>query len=80
VLSSQIAGKPPERIRETNIPITTIGQDAAGAIRAALTERELEIFTLLVERQEQSADRTRTLAQHKDRLEPHQKHPRQTPP
>ena len=46
VLSSQIAGKLLERIRETDIPITT-SQDAAGAIRAALTERELEIFTLL---------------------------------
>ena len=46
VLSSQIAGKLLERIRETDIPITT-SQDAANAIRAALTERELEIFTLL---------------------------------
>jgi DNA-binding NarL/FixJ family response regulator len=46
VLSSQIAGKLLERIRETDIPITT-SQDAASAIRAALTERELEIFTLL---------------------------------
>ena len=47
VLSSQIAGKLLERIRESHIPITTTSQDAAGAIRAALTERELEIFTLL---------------------------------
>jgi len=46
VLSSQIAGKLLERIRETDIPITS-SQDAANAIRAALTERELEIFTLL---------------------------------
>jgi DNA-binding NarL/FixJ family response regulator len=47
VLSSQIAGKLLERIRETDIPVTATSQDAAGAIRAALTERELEIFTLL---------------------------------
>jgi DNA-binding NarL/FixJ family response regulator len=46
VLSSQIAGKLLERIRETGIPLTT-SQDAAGAIRAALTERELEIFKRL---------------------------------
>jgi two-component system, NarL family, nitrate/nitrite response regulator NarL len=47
VLSSQIAGKLLERIRETNIPTTATSRDAAAAIRAALTERELEIFTLL---------------------------------
>jgi DNA-binding NarL/FixJ family response regulator len=47
VLSSQIAGKLLERIRETDIPITASTQDAASAIRTALTERELEIFTLL---------------------------------
>ncbi len=47
VLSSQIAGKLLDRIRETGIPITAGSQDAAGAIRAALTKRELEIFTLL---------------------------------
>lgn len=46
VLSSQIAGKLLDRVRQTDIPITA-SQDAATAIRAALTERELEIFTQL---------------------------------
>ena len=47
VLSPKIAGKLLQRIRERDIPITANGQDAATAIRAALTERELEIFTKL---------------------------------
>ncbi len=47
VLSSQIAGKLLDRIRERDIPITASSQDAASAIRAALTERELAIFTRL---------------------------------
>jgi DNA-binding NarL/FixJ family response regulator len=47
VLSPQIAGKLLQRIRERDIPITSASQDAAGAIRAALTERELEIFERL---------------------------------
>lgn len=47
VLSPEIAGKLLERIREREIPITASGQDAASAIRAALTERELEIFSQL---------------------------------
>jgi DNA-binding NarL/FixJ family response regulator len=47
VLSSQIAGKLLERIRERDIPVTVDSDDAASAIRAALTVRELEIFTLL---------------------------------
>ncbi|MGO9902298.1 MAG: response regulator [Solirubrobacteraceae bacterium] len=44
VLSPQIAGKLLERIRELDIPVKTI-HNAAVAIRAVLTERELEIFT-----------------------------------
>jgi NarL family two-component system response regulator LiaR len=47
VLSPQIAGKLLQRIRELDIPTTSVNHAAAGAIRAALTERELEIFTLL---------------------------------
>lgn len=47
VLSSQIAGKLLDRIRERDIPVTAASQDAASAIRAALTERELAIFTRL---------------------------------
>jgi DNA-binding NarL/FixJ family response regulator len=47
VLSSQIAGKLLERIRERDIPVTTTSHDAASAIRAALTMRELEIFSRL---------------------------------
>jgi DNA-binding NarL/FixJ family response regulator len=47
VLSSQIAGKLLQRIRERDIPVTTSSQDAATAIRAALTARELEIFEQL---------------------------------
>ena len=46
VLSSQIAGKLLQRIRELDLPVRT-GDTAALAIRAALTERELEIFTRL---------------------------------
>jgi DNA-binding NarL/FixJ family response regulator len=47
VLSSQIAGKLLERIRERDIPVTADSESAAVAIRAALTVRELEIFTRL---------------------------------
>ncbi len=47
VLSPQIAGKLLQRIRDRELPITANGQDAADAIRAALTERELEIFSKL---------------------------------
>jgi DNA-binding NarL/FixJ family response regulator len=47
VLSPQIAGRLLQRIREREIPITANSQDAATAIRAALTKRELEIFTRL---------------------------------
>ncbi len=46
VLSSQIAGKLLQRIRELDIPIKST-DSAALAIRAALTQRELEIFTQL---------------------------------
>ena len=44
VLSPQIAGKLLVRIRERDIPVTATGKNAAMAIRAALTVRELEIF------------------------------------
>lgn len=47
VLSPQVAGKLLERIRDRLLPITEDGQDAADAIRATLTERELEIFVRL---------------------------------
>jgi DNA-binding NarL/FixJ family response regulator len=47
VLSSQIAGKLLERIRERDISVTASGRTAAVAIRAALTVRELEIFQRL---------------------------------
>jgi DNA-binding NarL/FixJ family response regulator len=47
VLSPQVAGALLERIRERDIPVTASSHDAAGAIRAVLTTRELEIFTLL---------------------------------
>ena len=47
VISSQIAGKVLQRIRERDIPVTTTSDNAASAIRAALTERELEIFERL---------------------------------
>ena len=46
VLSPQIAGKLLQRIRERDIPVTNT-DSAAIAIRAALTDRELEIFTRL---------------------------------
>jgi DNA-binding NarL/FixJ family response regulator len=46
VLSPQIAGKLLQRIRELDIPVKST-DGAAGAIRAALTDRELEIFTRL---------------------------------
>jgi DNA-binding NarL/FixJ family response regulator len=47
VLSPQIAGNLLQRIREREIPATASHGDAAGAIRAALTGRELEIFQML---------------------------------
>lgn len=47
VISSEIAGKLLQRIRERDIPVTTSSDDAATAIRAVLTERELEIFERL---------------------------------
>jgi DNA-binding NarL/FixJ family response regulator len=46
VLSSKIAGKLLQRIRELDIPVTN-SDTAALAIRAVLTDRELEIFTRL---------------------------------
>jgi two-component system, NarL family, response regulator LiaR len=46
VLSSQIAGKLLHHIRELGIPVKDT-DSAAVAIRAALTDRELEIFTAL---------------------------------
>jgi DNA-binding NarL/FixJ family response regulator len=46
VLSSQIAGKLLQRIRELDIPVKDT-DTAAVAIRAVLTNRELEIFTRL---------------------------------
>ena len=47
VLSSQIAGTLLERIRARDIPVTADSDDAAIAIRGALTVRELDIFTRL---------------------------------
>ena len=47
VLSSQIAGKLLDRIRERDIPVTAASENAALAIRGALTDREFEIFTRL---------------------------------
>jgi DNA-binding NarL/FixJ family response regulator len=46
VLSSKIAGKLLQRIREQDNPVKT-GANAAVAIRTALTDRELEIFKRL---------------------------------
>jgi DNA-binding NarL/FixJ family response regulator len=47
VLSPRVAGKLLERIRERDIPLTADSSQAANAIRAALTARELEIFQRL---------------------------------
>ncbi len=47
VISSEIAGKLLQRIRELGIPIAMDSDNTANAIRAALTPRELEIFTRL---------------------------------
>jgi DNA-binding NarL/FixJ family response regulator len=47
VISPQIAGKLLQRIRELDIPVTAGNVSVASAIRAALTTRELEIFSLL---------------------------------
>ncbi len=46
VLSPQVAGKLLQRIRELDLPVKA-SDSSATAIRAALTERELEIFTQL---------------------------------
>jgi DNA-binding NarL/FixJ family response regulator len=47
VISSSIAGLLLAHIRERDIPVTASSLDAAAAIRAVLTERELEIFKRL---------------------------------
>jgi DNA-binding NarL/FixJ family response regulator len=47
VISSQIAGDLLDHIRERDIPVTARREDAAAAIQAILTERELEVFKLL---------------------------------
>jgi DNA-binding NarL/FixJ family response regulator len=47
VISSQIAGKLLQRIRDLGIPMAGDSGNTASAIRAALTARELEIFTRL---------------------------------
>jgi DNA-binding NarL/FixJ family response regulator len=47
VISSKIVGKLLERVRERETSTTATSQDAATAIRTALTERELEIFERL---------------------------------
>ena len=44
VLSSQVAGRLMAHIREREIPVTAASLDAAGAIRAILTTRELDVF------------------------------------
>lgn len=79
VLSPQVAGKLLQRIRELDLPVRTSGS-AATAIRAALTERELEIFTQLASGNSKPPDRTGSLAQHEHRRQPHRQHPRQAPP
>lgn len=47
VISSHVAGDLLGRIRERDIPVTARSEHAATAIRAVLTERELEIFKRL---------------------------------
>jgi two-component system nitrate/nitrite response regulator NarL len=47
VVSPQVAGQLFDRIREREIPVTAQNEDAAAAIRAVLSERELEIFKRL---------------------------------
>lgn len=47
VIAPAIAGRLLERIRERDIPVTASDEFAGAAIRAALTERELDIFTRL---------------------------------
>ena len=47
VLSSRVAGKLLERIRERESPVAAGGGHDASTIRAALTDRELEIFQRL---------------------------------
>jgi two-component system nitrate/nitrite response regulator NarL len=70
VLSSQIAGKLLQRIRELDIPVIRTSEADPNAIRAALTERELEIFAQLAsgESNQQIGERlslsTNTVANH----------------
>jgi two-component system, NarL family, response regulator LiaR len=47
VISPQVAGDLLDRIRERDIPVTVRSEHSAAAIRAVLTERELEIFKRL---------------------------------
>jgi FixJ family two-component response regulator len=79
VLSPQVAGKLLQRIRELDIPVKNTNS-AAAAIRAALTDRELEIFKRLAsghsnhEIARELSLSTNTIAN------PHRQHPRQAPP
>jgi two-component system nitrate/nitrite response regulator NarL len=47
VISPQIAGELLARVRERDVPVTATSHDAAKAIRASLTERELDVLRLL---------------------------------
>jgi DNA-binding NarL/FixJ family response regulator len=47
VLSPEIAGKLVEHIRRRHIPVVTTSPRNASTIRATLTARELDIFTLI---------------------------------
>ena len=47
MLSPQIAGRLLKRIRALGLPVAGTNDNDAVAIRAALTDRELEIFTRL---------------------------------
>ena len=80
VISSQIAAKLLQRIRERDIPVTTTSDNAASAIRAVLTETRTRDLRTASQRQNQSRHRARALAQHQHRPQPHRQHPRQTPP
>lgn len=79
VLSPQIAGKLLQHIRQLDIPVKTT-DGAAAAIRAVLTERELEIFTRLASGDSnQEIARKLTLSTNTV-ANPHRQHPRQAPP
>ena len=80
VISSQIAGKLLQRIRERDIPVTTSQRQRRERDPRRPDRTRTRDLRTARQRQKQSRHRARALAQHQHRPQPHRQHPRQTPP